>query len=92
MRGRAYRPLETSRDFILAAGGEDAALEKRTQYELIARFNDILDISFESRRYRPPRRASWAGLKGRVLDAGVGTGRNPLFYPMAAQVSSIDLS
>ena len=73
-------------------GGEDAPLEKRTKYELIARFYDILDIPFESRRYRPLRRQSWAGLEGRILDAGVGTGRNMPFYPRDARVCGIDLS
>ena len=67
-------------------------MEKRTKYELIARFYDILDIPFESRRYRPLRRVTWAGLGGRILDAGVGTGRNMPFYPRDARVCGIDLS
>jgi ubiquinone/menaquinone biosynthesis C-methylase UbiE len=32
------------------------------------------------------------GLKGRLLDAGVGTGRNIPFYPPEAQVVGIDIS
>lgn len=76
----------------MVTGGEDAPLEKRTKYELIARFYDILDIPFESRRYRPLRRTTWAGLEGRILDAGVGTGRNMPFYPKDARVCGIDLS
>ncbi len=84
MRDRLIAPM--------VAGGEDAPLEKRTKYELIARFYDILDIPFEARRYRPLRRASWAGLGCRILDAGVGTGRNMPFYPKDAQVCGIDLS
>jgi ubiquinone/menaquinone biosynthesis C-methylase UbiE len=32
------------------------------------------------------------GLKGRVLDAGVGTGRNIQFYPPGAEVVGIDIS
>ena len=34
----------------------------------------------------------FAGLSGRLLDAGVGTGRNIPFYPDAASVTGIDLS
>ncbi len=84
MRDRFIAPMVTD--------GEDPPLEKRTKYELIARFYDILDIPFEARRYRPLRRASWAGLGGRILDAGVGTGRNMPFYPKDAQVCGMDLS
>jgi len=32
------------------------------------------------------------GLEGRILDAGVGTGRNMTFYPKNAEVIGIDLS
>jgi ubiquinone/menaquinone biosynthesis C-methylase UbiE len=34
----------------------------------------------------------WAGLAGRLLDAGVGTGRNVAFYPPGAEVTGIDQS
>ena len=45
-------------------------------YRSIARFYDLLDLPFERRRYAPIRPVMFAGLSGRVLDAGVGTGRN----------------
>lgn len=64
---------------------------KRT-YERIARLYDLLDLPFEYRRYRPIRRQLWQGIGGRVLDAGVGTGRNIPFYPPGAEVVGIDLS
>ncbi len=61
-------------------------------YRSIARFYDLLDLPFERGRYAPIRPAILAGLSGRVLDAGVGTGRNMGFYPADAQVTGVDLS
>jgi demethylmenaquinone methyltransferase/2-methoxy-6-polyprenyl-1,4-benzoquinol methylase len=61
-------------------------------YERIARWYDALDIYFEYARYRAIRRQLFAGLSGRLLDAGVGTGRNMPFYPAGGEVVGIDLS
>lgn len=62
------------------------------KYQRIAPFYDILDLPFERRRYRHLRRTLFTGLTGRILDAGVGTGRNMPFYPPTATVVGIDLS
>ena len=67
-------------------------MSTQTTYQRIARFYDILDLAFEFQRYQPLRREIWRGLKGRVLDAGVGTGRNMPFCPVGARVTGIDLS
>jgi ubiquinone/menaquinone biosynthesis C-methylase UbiE len=63
-----------------------------TRYERIALFYDLLDLPFERRRYRALRPLLFQGLTGRLLDAGVGTGRNFPFYPSNASVVGIDLS
>ncbi len=65
--------------------------EKRT-YARVARLYDILDFPFEHGRYKPLRRQLFADLRGRILDAGVGTGRNMPFYPEGGEVIGIDLS
>ena len=62
------------------------------RYERIAAFYDFLDLPFEYGRYRKIRPLLFEGLSGRLLDAGVGTGRNFPFYPPAVQVIGIDLS
>jgi ubiquinone/menaquinone biosynthesis C-methylase UbiE len=62
------------------------------RYERIAPFYDLLDLPFEYGRYRRIRPLLFAGLSGRLLDAGVGTGRNFPFYPPGATVVGIDLS
>jgi len=67
-------------------------LQKQDAYDRIARLYDILDLPFEYGRYRPLRRALFAGVNGTILDAGVGTGRNFPFYPMGSKVAGIDLS
>ncbi len=62
------------------------------RYQRIAPLYDLLDLPFEHRRYRRIRPDLFQGLSGRVLDAGVGTGRNIPFYPPGAEVIGIDLS
>jgi len=62
------------------------------RYQRIARFYDLLDYPFEHGRYQTIRPLLFEGLSGRVLDAGVGTGRNIPFYPPGAEVVGIDQS
>ena len=63
-----------------------------TRYERIARFYDLLDLPFERTRYRALRPLLFRDLSGRLLDAGIGTGRNCEFYPASAIVFGIDTS
>lgn len=65
---------------------------KKKIYNRIARLYDILDLPFEHGRYKPVRRVLFKGLNGALLDAGVGTGRNFIFYPEGSKVTGIDLS
>src|SRR5947209_15516150 len=62
------------------------------RYQRIAPLYDRLDSPFEYGRYRKIRPQLFHGLSGRILDAGVGTGRNFPFYPRGSQVVGIDLS
>ena len=63
------------------------------RYERIAPYHDLIDLPFEWRRYRALRPLLFRGLSGRLLEAGVGTGRNFPFYPMGvSSVVGIDLS
>ncbi len=67
-------------------------MDKVRVYRRVARFYDILDYPFEFGRYQVLRPQLFAGLSGRILDAGVGTGRNMTFYPPGADMVGIDLS
>lgn len=69
-----------------------ASDDHRARYRRIAPVYDLLDLPFEYTRYRPLRRMLFAGLSGRILDAGVGTGRNIPFYPPGCEVVGIDAS
>ena len=62
------------------------------RYQRIAWAYDMLDLPFEYGRYRKIRPQIFRGLCGRILDAGVGTGRNFPFYPLGSEVVGIDLS
>lgn len=62
------------------------------RYQRIARFYDVLDAPFERKRYSRLRPMMFEGLSGRILDAGVGTGRNIPYYPAGAAVVGVDLS
>lgn len=62
------------------------------RYQRIAPVYDLLDLPFEYGRYRGIRASIFKDLAGRLLDAGVGTGRNMAFYPPGADVVGIDLS
>ena len=61
-------------------------------YERIALFYDLVDLPSEYLRYQRIRPQLFVGLEGRILDAGVGTGRNIPFYPKHSRVVGIDLS
>ncbi len=62
------------------------------RYQRIAPLYDLLDLPFEYGRYRRIRPRLFNGLSGRILDAGVGTGRNAPFYPRGTNIVGIDLS
>jgi ubiquinone/menaquinone biosynthesis C-methylase UbiE len=62
------------------------------RYQRIAPLYDILDLPFERSRYSALRPLLFHNLNGRLLDAGVGTGRNCAFYPPEAVVSAVDTS
>jgi ubiquinone/menaquinone biosynthesis C-methylase UbiE len=73
-----------------AKGGEADPI--RRKYQRVAWLYDLLDRPFERRRYQPVRPLLFAGLAGRILDAGIGTGCNLPFYPKGATMVGIDLS
>src|SRR4029077_1436596 len=62
------------------------------RYQRIAWVYDLIDLPFEYGRYRKIRPLLFRGLSGRILEAGVGTGRNFPFYPLGSEVVGIDLS
>jgi ubiquinone/menaquinone biosynthesis C-methylase UbiE len=66
-------------------------LSLRAKYNITALFYDVLDYPWE-RMYREWRPELLADLRGKVLEAGVGTGRNFKYYHESVQLTGIDLS
>jgi ubiquinone/menaquinone biosynthesis C-methylase UbiE len=62
------------------------------RYQRIATFYDCLDLPFEYGWQRRIRPRVFHDLSGRILDVGVGTGRNFPFYPPGSQVVGVDSS
>ncbi len=63
----------------------------QSKYGVTAFFYDFLDYPWE-RRYRQWRPALVGDLRGRVLEAGVGTGRNLEYYHRDVELLGIELS
>ncbi len=64
----------------------------QSRYERISGFYDLME-SFPERRFVPLRKRVWSMVKGtRVLEVGVGTGKNMDYYPKEVQVIGIDLT
>lgn len=70
---------------------DELALVRR-RYDRIATFYDPLEWVMEL-RFRRWRRMLWDLVDGdRVLELGVGTGKNIPFYPEGADIIGIDIS
>ncbi len=55
-------------------------------------FYDLVVGSLDRLGLARARQAAFSGIKGSILEAGVGTGRNIFYYPGEAQVVAIDIS
>ncbi len=74
--------------------GVDRRETRATQarYDRIAPLYDWMETLME-RRYSPWRERAWALVEGpKVLEVGVGTGKNLPYYPSGVQVTGVDLS
>lgn len=64
----------------------------RKRYQRLAPMYDLME-AFPERRYLPWRKRLWSLVKGpRVLEVGVGTGKNIEFYPPGLEITAIDLT
>ncbi len=64
----------------------------RTRYQRLSPLYDLMEGMAEG-RYRPWREKLWALVEGpRVLEVGVGTGKNMPYWPKGLQMTAIDLT
>ncbi len=72
--------------------GDQATTLTRARYQRISPIYDRLESLME-RRVRPWRAKLWQSASGpRVLEVGVGTGKNMPFWPLNCKITAIDLT
>lgn len=65
----------------------------RRRYDRNAPMYDMMEHVMETRAFRRWRERLWSLVEGeKVLEVGVGTGKNMPFYPAGAKATAIDLS
>ena len=71
---------------------ENATALTRTRYQRLSVVYDRMEGMAEH-RYAPWRAKLWSLVKGpKVLEAGVGTGKNMPFYPPGMDITAVDLT
>ena len=63
-----------------------------SKYNRIAPIYELIDLPLELPYFRKWRKEALSGLSGKVLEVGVGTGRNLKYYPSSCSVTGIDNS
>lgn len=63
-----------------------------TKYNRISYVYDMMESVVEFLKFGKWRRMVLSGMSGRVLDMGVGTGKNLEYYPKACNVVGVDIS
>lgn len=63
-----------------------------SKYNRIAPIYELIDLPLEILFFREWRKKALSGLSGKVLEVGVGTGRNLKYYPADCSVTGIDIS
>lgn len=76
----------------LAKPDEAATSVTRARYQRLSRWYDRLEAMSEA-RFIPWRLRLWSQVQGpKVLEVGVGTGKNIPYYPTGVHVTAIDLT
>ncbi|MEN6622532.1 MAG: class I SAM-dependent methyltransferase [Smithella sp.] len=69
----------------------DLTAQTKARYNFIAPFYDHMEF-FSEKVFKDWRRKLLAHAKGRIFEAGVGTGKNFPYYPKNADVTGIDIA
>lgn len=72
---------------------DKATIQTKSRYNRIAPVYDLMEAIVERFAFRRWRGKLWSQVDGnRVLEVGVGTGKNLPYYPKGVQVTAVDLS
>ena len=72
---------------------DKATIQTKSRYDRIAPFYDGVEAILEQSAFHRWREKLWSEVLGkRILEVGVGTGKNLPYYPKGVQVTAIDLS
>ncbi len=68
-------------------------MQTRARYDRLAPFYDLMETLIERLAFARWRKELWSLVGGqRLLEVGVGTGKNTPYYPQGVKVAAIDLS
>jgi len=71
----------------------EATTQTKSRYNRIAPIYDLMEAIIERRAFQGWRKRLWSKIEGgRVLEVGVGTGKNMPYYPSGIKVTAVDLS
>ena len=77
---------------ISAKPDKKATTQTRARYQRLSPIYDRME-GIAERRYVPWRSYLWSRVRGPiVLEVGVGTGKNMLYYPPGLQITAVDLT
>lgn len=72
---------------------DSATAKTQGRYNRIAPIYDLMEALIERLGYGPWRERLWSQVEGeRILEVGVGTGKNMPYYPRGTRVTAVDLS
>jgi phosphatidylethanolamine/phosphatidyl-N-methylethanolamine N-methyltransferase len=72
---------------------DKATIQTQSRYNRIAPVYDLMEAIIERLAFRRWRERLWSQVDGnRILEVGVGTGKNVSYYPKGVQVTAVELS